>query len=113
IAYMMRDEYNNSVPNTLNVGEWHLPFIDESDFTALTPVETLIKKSVARCCRGSYLQQHGSFTYGADVELHDRSVRLGHWSPFEHQAMCGKGPTGNFGPGFVQYRKTFVGEAGK
>lgn len=112
LAYMMRDSYNTSEPVVLGAGEWHLPFVTEADRTALTPVETLIKKSVARCARGSYLQQHGKFDYDNDCVLHDRMVSMGHWSPFEHQAMVGYSVGGNFGNGWRQYRKTFPGENG-
>lgn len=112
IAYMMRDAYHNSQPTERAVGEWHLPFISDTERLSQS-IDTLIKKSVARCCRGSYLQQHGDFTYDQDVDLHDRSVSLGHWSPFEHPAMVGFNIGGNFGPGWRQYRKTFEKESGE
>lgn len=89
-----------------------------------------IKIATARCARVSYLNYEGNDDYEADMKLHDRLSGLGHWSPFEHcaRAMSAKemednalvinldeqggileGVCGNL-RGFVQYRKTFVGE---
>jgi thymidylate synthase ThyX len=86
-----------------------------------------VKIATARCARVSYLNYEGNDDYFADVKLHNMLSGSGHWSPFEHcaQAMSanemetymstptpGKlegGWCGNF-KGFIQYRKTFVGE---
>lgn len=86
-----------------------------------------VKIATARCARVSYLNFEGKDDYIADIKLYDMLSTSGHWSPFEHCATAmyedeyynddrgiGKseensGWSGNF-RGFVQYRKTFVGE---
>lgn len=102
LAIEMRKAYKHSEPTTLTIDKWHAPFSDN------------IKVSVARTARGSYLQQHGSFTREDDEKLHDRLADMGHWSPFEHQAQATMIPGygGNLGDGWLQYRKTFHGEDG-
>lgn len=112
LAYMMRDAYENSKPEFLREGEWHLPFIDGKIHV---PYDDFVKKSVARCARGSYLQQHGSYAMADDIALHDRLSESGHWSPFEHQAQVSgmhNWVLSNFTYGWNQYRKYFAGEAG-
>ena len=102
LAKMMLGAHAWSTPRHLNFGEWHMPFSDD------------VKVSVARCARGSYLQQHGDFTVEEDVALHTRMSGMGHWSPFEHSALVTDLPRlgGNFVDGWYQYRKMFVGEHG-
>ena len=110
LAYMMLQEYSESVPRTLEIGQWHSPYSDD------------IVVSVARCARLSYLNQLGKEVDGKrvpwskadDYALHDRLAEMGHWSPFEHQAECCNPLIGgsNFCDGWFQYRKTFVGEDG-
>ena len=75
------------------------------------------KTRTARCARVSYLNFEGKDDYLADVKLHDRLSKLGHWSPFEHCATAMSESyyasdlewSGNF-KGFIQYRKRFEGE---
>lgn len=122
LAYMMREEYEKSSPTKLNDGEWHLPLVSDtrqSIHSTLDWIETgwhitdLIKISVGRCARVSYLTHHGTRDPNADIDLHDRLLTSGHWSPFEHVAYAAPGKTsGNFS-GWVQYRKQFEGESGK
>lgn len=132
LAGMMREAYEASKPTVKDQGEWHLPFITDQDIrtyrlaarapgaSAWDDEMALVKKSVARCARGSYLQQHGNFTMAKDIELHDLLAEKRHWSPFEHQAVNDRAkwisasfPLGNLATtGWVQYRKTFAGESG-
>jgi hypothetical protein len=49
-------------------------------------MELLVKVSVARCARVSYLTHDGKRDLQADLELHDRLLTSGHMSPFEHAA---------------------------
>lgn len=87
----------------------------------------LIKCSAARCARVSYLTHDGmSPAIEADLALYERLVggeRL-HVSPVEHQATpdsyrdyafdgniwCEPELSGNFDPGWIQYRKLVPGE---
>ena len=112
IACMARDAVTESSPRELKPLEWHLPLIGfEGD--ELLPLENRIEVSVGRCARVSYLTHDGRRDVQADLDLHDRLKDSGHWSPFEHAAIysplsAGKG--GNFGDGWVQYRKLFENE---
>ena len=119
LAGMMLQAYRSSKPTVLESGtcSWHLPFITEADKANGLGLGALIKKSVARCARGSYLQQEGDHSFAKDEELHDNLAASGHWSPFEHQAcqatIAGNAwQGGNLGPGWFQYRKQFVMESG-
>ena len=120
IAHMMKEIYYSSTPSYCNYNEWHLPLIDEQDYTLATyrdttgrvDVETLKKVSVGRCARVSYLTHDGKRDHVADIELHDRLLTSGHMSPFEHVAVPAKDNKfiGNF-KGWIQYRKTIPNES--
>ncbi len=115
LAYMMRDEYNRNTPTVVKNGHWHLPLLemDIRDWQAHNfAISDLCRISVGRCARVSYLTHHGTRDPQADIELHDRLLLSGHWSPFEHVAYAAPGKiSGNF-HGWVQYRKQFEGESG-
>ena len=114
----------NNMPRLLQPGEYHLPYVQMMSGDASD--ETMIKLSVARCARVSYLTQDGKIpNIEDDLKLYDRlvgSVPL-HASPAEHQATPDKtnypghrsglwqNPHlhGNF-RGWVQFRKTLPGE---
>lgn len=119
LAYTMRAALEKSKPVHLTgdtpATSWHLPFVSLEDRRLATDISDVVKKSVARCARGSYLQQSGDYTLLEDIELHDRLAASGHWSPFEHQASACKHGTmsGNLGMGWTQYRKLFQNESGK
>jgi thymidylate synthase ThyX len=121
LAKAMYQAREMSVPQELKSGEWHLPFIDESLASYALPNglygfdDTLIKRSVARCARVSYLNHEGKeSSLEEDLKLYDRL--LGqlpiHASPAEHQAMAVDNPdlrSGNF-RGWEQYRKVLENE---
>jgi len=110
IAYMLRDEYDKSEPRSLESCEWHLPLTGFAGDEKLG-AEDRKRVSVARCARVSYLTHDGTRNVQADLDLHDRLAKSGHWSPFEHVAAAHpNGIGGNLGPGWMQYRKTFAGE---
>lgn len=128
LAKIMWDQYSTSQPATLEAGAWHLPFVSEEEVNQQyldckatgEPMDwtRLIKKSVARCARVSYLNHDGtSSTYEQDLALYDRLLGAQpiHASPAEHQAQCLARPQGvlvwsaNF-RGWLQYRKTLQGE---
>ena len=50
--------------------------------------ELKVKIATARCARVSYINYEGNDDYGADIKLHDRLVKMGHWSPLEHCARA-------------------------
>lgn len=119
LADLMYEKYINNEPKDLNSGEWHLPFIDLSDDKD-TESDTLqhhvlIKRSVARCARVSYLNHDGTqSTAEQDLQLYNRLVGSApiHASPAEHQAMAvgdSKVRSGNL-RGWIQFRKTLEEE---
>lgn len=130
LAKQMWQAYSNSTPEQLEEGKWHLPFISEEDIQIVinhytTPDKTfcdvsaiqptLIKMSVARCARVSYLNHEGKKpTIDEDLFLYNRLVGSApiHASPAEHQAQVNflSMRSGNFGEGWIQYRKTLQGE---
>ncbi|MAT51468.1 MAG: hypothetical protein CMK32_09830 [Porticoccaceae bacterium] len=112
IANLAKVAIIKSSPQILEAGQWHLPLIGFDGDEKLTTIER-VPVSTGRCARVSYLTHDGKRDVRADIDLHDRLVQAGHWSPFEHQAMAA--PTrssagGNFGSRWIQYRKTFEGE---
>jgi hypothetical protein len=116
LAKVMWEKYSSNEPAEIPAGFWHLPFVD-------VPVGNvnnidwvpLLKRSVARCARVSYLNHDGtSTTEEQDFTLYDRLLGAQpiHASPAEHQAMAGTNEnliSGNF-HGWTQYRKTLSGE---
>lgn len=129
-----------SKPVLRNLGEWHLPYVDEDDWIdvngggVVTPdqIETLRKISVARCARVSYMTHEGKRpTIEEDLALYERLVGAHpmHASPAEHQATpdeilpeC-EGPYDEWRVtrwkwpwlhgnfrGWIQFRKTLPGE---
>lgn len=113
LAYMMCDEYERSKANELYDGDWHLPLADDFRLSYEYEPWAVRQISVGRCARVSYLTHHGTRDPNADIDLHDRLLSSGHWSPFEHVAYAAPGKSsGNFN-GWVQYRKQFEGEDGK
>jgi hypothetical protein len=149
-AEMMVEDYINHEPTELAPGDWHLPLVYEPDYNYAAGIvagtrpnyfklggdtiyvddatDFLKHISAARCARVSYLTHDGRRDYYADIELHNKLARSGHWSPFEHVASpCDHAATisrlvdlapgdgsveircalsGNF-DGFHQYRKSF------
>lgn len=128
IAEMMRDLYQ-SVDKVRAVGfdEWHLPYIDwDEEITC--HLDELIKISVARCARVSYMRHNNAGDIVKDIELFERLKTSGHWSPFEHVAKpisledwesdrynLAQDRDYNLWSGnlreWLQVRKTFAGEA--
>lgn len=129
LASEMLKEFESSTPDKLGPGQWHLPFIVDADITNVlndtslddgdAMVEKLIKSSVARCARVSYLNHEGKNpTFAEDEALYNRLLGSApiHASPAEHQARVPHGweevgpeLSGNL-RGWVQYRKTLANE---
>jgi thymidylate synthase ThyX len=125
LAEAMWDALNESTPQQLQAGEWHIPFGDNINLPSPIPIDegfTLeqgvairkVKIATARCARTSYtiVGEEGKLAnLDNDIILHDRLSKSGHWSPFEHCAMANNNSkyVGNF-KGFIQYRKMFQNE---
>lgn len=92
LARKMKEALNGSVPricfDTNTPGSWHLPYITEGERHSGKHLQALIKSSVARCARVSYLRQGQVPDFDKDVQLFDRLVgsKPLHASPLEHQA---------------------------
>lgn len=112
-AHLMQVAWEKSRPKILSAGDWHLPFVKLEEASEFT-VETLLKLSVARCARISYLNFSGDRDPEIDMKLHDGLRDNGHWSCFEHQAQEASHlsitPQSNFCSSFFQYRKAFPNE---
>ena len=85
LAYHMLHVYNNSIPEELCPGEWHIPFGD--DMYPDLDLESRLKVAVARAARLSYNNFDGSRSLEKDLALHDQLAKDGHWSSFEHCAQ--------------------------
>lgn len=121
LAKQMWEKYSSNVPQRLEEGQFHLPFIQEDDYSnntrmianieGITEQELQVRRSVARCARVSYLTHEGSIpTIEQDLQLYNRLVGSApiHASPTEHQAQASSDPnlrSGNF-RGWHQYRQT-------
>lgn len=88
-AEAMREALDASTPTRLEVGQWHLPYMDEDDLNlcdlnGFDPKEV----SAARCARVSYLTHDGHRDISQDVLLYKRltSADPPHMSPLEHVA---------------------------
>lgn len=125
LAKAMKKAMAESTPRILKDGEWHLPYVTEDEESGFLVdreffgggaggIPTLIKLSVARCARVSYLTQEGKPPkIDSDLALYDRLVGQTpkHFSPTEHQAKADEllplvpHLHGNF-KGWIQFRKT-------
>lgn len=108
VAFHALDLWLNNEPQNLDWAQWHMPMAED-----LTDMATIVKLKVAtgRIARVSYLTHEGQRDPAEDIVLHDRLKDSGHWSPFEHCAQAIPGAQGsNFGPHWLQYRKTFANE---
>jgi Thymidylate synthase complementing protein len=127
-----------SVPEPLRPGQWHLPYIEPFDLLPFNVVSTeyqlkaadidqelinrLIRVSVARCARTSYLTHGGQRPHiEADLDLYDRLAGSvpPHASPCEHQATPDSMTTDGYWNqpnlhgnlrGWIQFRKTLTNE---
>ena len=111
LADAMWNAMSNSEPNSLEIGEWHLPFIHWRDHFSQCHqkndgLDILKKVSVARCARVSYLTHDGRRTpIEEDLALYERLVGSEplHASPAEHQATPDE-QWNNMGQGFNQWK---------
>jgi thymidylate synthase ThyX len=116
VAEKMRAAMVASDPAELGWGEWHLPLVRPEDRDEAASIEDLVKVSVGRCARISYLTHAGMRDLDADIDLHDRLIASGHMSPLEHPArpltaadLKASEWSGNF-RGWRSYRKGIQNE---
>ena len=107
LAFTMLKAYALSEPTFKFI---HLPFGDRYLDENLSKL-SLVKISVARCARVSYLNFNGFVEHEKDYALYDMLLKSGHMSPFEHVAYAGKPgePVGNL-VGWCSHRKTLPNE---
>jgi len=92
LARCMKEAIDSSTPKLLKTGDWHLPYVNIDEhrhYDCGTEYSTLevIKCSIARCARVSYLNHDNENPdIDKDIALADRLLEAGHMSPFEHQA---------------------------
>lgn len=101
LAEAMQEAIQSSKPVLLQPGQWHLPYIRQTDVTHDSffskggrllrdeMMDILKKVSIARCARVSYLTHDGRpTTIEEDVALYEKLVvsQPLHASPAEHQA---------------------------
>lgn len=134
IAEMMWDAYNESIPQTLESGMWHIPYKNEIHklYCKDEEIESreLVKVATVMAARTSYTvvgEDQKPLTYKRMLEIHDEMVAADpkHMSPFEHCAKAagyedydgadlldGREVSleSNFKGGWVQYRKMIQGE---
>lgn len=89
IALKMQQLLLDTTPDVLVPGEWHIPFMDVHPDTDILSLEDKLKVAIARIARVSY-SSHGSDKYDikADLDLADKLMTSGHYSPLEHVARC-------------------------
>lgn len=100
LAKAIKAAFEGSVPDLLQPGQWHLPFVTDLERDHLD-LETMKKISVARCARTSYLTHEGTAPIIAkDLTLYSDLVgaRPLHASPSEHQATPDVRMPGQEGP---------------
>ncbi len=118
IAVMMREAMDESAPNFIDWGGFHLPYVTASDFdnTNLSS-EDLKKISAGRCAAVTLLNQNKK-DISKDIARTEGLIFNGHMSPLEHPAtadgsttIAHGAPLSNFDISWRQYRKEIVGEA--
>lgn len=83
LAEKIKEALDNSVPNFINLGEWHLPYISRTEKEAYD-VESLKKISVARVARTSY-GRGKAWNPEKDLSLENRLFTADpkHYAPYE------------------------------
>ncbi len=86
LAVCMKEAMEMSTPEKLEFDEYHLPYVSEEEKETLT-VDDVVKISVARCARVSYLNHDNSVPdFHKDIALYQMLLDSKHMSPFEHVA---------------------------
>jgi hypothetical protein len=85
-AIAIKSKIDQSIPEELKPGEWHIPFGDQMP-PGLSLSEQL-QVATARCARLSYATHDGKRDVQEDVRLHNQLLQDGHMGPLEHSAMA-------------------------
>ena len=91
LAEKMYDALNESKPDILKEGEWHIPFkkdiLSKNDMISL---EYIIKMSVCLTAKISYTKigDENTITLEKAREMYEKLKNSGHWSCFGHIAKC-------------------------
>lgn len=123
---------SESEPKKLQPGEWSIPYmhsfifyeddirniielrnLNESTYNGCTTFDYVkLMCSAGRCATVSYDNLGQGISLMKDFDRAASLAKVGHWSPFEHQAQCLTSAiewSGNFQE-YKQFRKTFKGE---
>ncbi len=105
VAEKMRSALENSIPEKIAFGRYHLPYVSEEEKAYCTENGLDARAtSAARCARISYLTQEGVRDLDKDFALYDRLCNPGdgppHWSPLEHVATPVLNPAEELGGNF-------------
>ena len=87
LAYRMSEALDASVPQRVDIGGWHLPYVLEDELFHYTLAEQQAL-SVARVAGVSYNRLGKTRELQKDFDLYQRlrNANPPHWSPFEHVA---------------------------
>ena len=100
-ALEMKALYDESQPQTLQIGQWHIPFGDRLP-DGLSLLDTL-KVSAARHARISYATHDGIIDVNRDFGMCDDLISGGHMSPLGHQLKATYQDRANY-KGFTSFR---------
>jgi hypothetical protein len=86
LAQLVKEAIASSTPQSLQPGQWHLPYIGKDEMTWTW--ETARKVSAARCARISYAPFDGDGSVEKELQRYAQLVESWpvHASPVEHQA---------------------------
>lgn len=91
LAEKMYDALNESTPDVLKEGEWHIPFQEEIwKGKQAEKLEDVIKMSCAMAARTSYttIADNEILTLEKAKKIYDKCVEKGHFSVVSHCARC-------------------------
>lgn len=96
LAEKIYDIMNESIPEQLSEGMWHIPFMSRIDSSKLQSVkgvdvsQEMVKISTAMAARTSYtvVGDEKEVDYEKMIGLHDRLIEMRHDSPLEHCARA-------------------------
>ena len=91
LAEKMYDALNESTPDILKEGDWHIPFQEEIwKGKRAETLEDFIKMSVCLTAKISYTKigDENTITVEKAREMYERLKNSGHWSCFGHIARC-------------------------
>lgn len=114
LALVMRNAMEMSDPRVLEPGEWHLPYVTDEE---QQQAESMLRQdwptvSAGRLARISFDNAHKHEGRTASIKRGEMLIGSGHWSPFEHPAICLERMQshGNF-RGWMQARKLYANES--